>query len=86
VYWQNSDPRDKRPWITPDLVAETMWGDYFYGVDPAFQVVRMVDYNRLKRMFPASGLGPTTEDRVYSLRWQRPNQVQDEVWPSLLGN
>ncbi len=86
VYWQNSDPRDKRPWITPDIVAETMWGDYFYGIDPAFQTVRMVDYNRLKRMFPASGLGPTTEDRVYSLRWQRTNQVQNEVWPSLLGN
>jgi hypothetical protein len=86
LYWQNSDPRDKRPWITPDIVAEEMWEDFFYGADPALQVVRMVDYNRLKRLFPDSGLGPATEDRIHGRRWQRANQVQDEVWPSLLGN
>lgn len=82
---QNSDPRDKRPWITPDFVAQPMWGDFFYGVDPPFQAVRMIDYNHLKRLFPATGPGPTTADRVYSLRWQRDSQIQTEQWPSLLG-
>ncbi len=81
--WQDSAPDDARPWITPDITAQELWGDFFHGVDPALQVARMIDYNHLKRMFPSDSTA--AGDAMYKSRWQRPNQLQVEKWPELLG-
>lgn len=35
LYWQNSDPRDRRRWVEPDVPAELTWADYVAGRDPA---------------------------------------------------
>ncbi len=35
LVWQNSDPRDRRPWVEPDLPAVVSWEDYLRGHDPA---------------------------------------------------
>ncbi|MBZ0266735.1 tetratricopeptide repeat protein [bacterium] len=37
LYWQNSDPRDMRPWLEPDVPAELTWPDYAAGRDPALE-------------------------------------------------
>jgi hypothetical protein len=34
VLWQNSDPRDHRPWVEPDLPVALSWDDYVHGRDP----------------------------------------------------
>lgn len=38
--WQDSDPRDRRPWIAPDAAAELSSADYFAGGDPALEAIR----------------------------------------------
>lgn len=39
LYWQNSDPRDARPWLTPDIPVELTWDDYRNGRDPVVEAV-----------------------------------------------
>jgi hypothetical protein len=38
--WQDSDPRDRRPWVAPQIAAELSSADYFAGRDPALAAVR----------------------------------------------
>jgi tetratricopeptide (TPR) repeat protein len=37
VFWQNSDPRDHRPWVEPDLPVELTWDDSIHGRDPVLE-------------------------------------------------
>lgn len=37
LFWQNSDPRDRRPWLEPDVPVELTWEDYLQGRDPALE-------------------------------------------------
>jgi hypothetical protein len=39
LWWQNLDPRDKRPWTAPQLAAELSFADYVGGNDPAMDLV-----------------------------------------------
>ncbi len=39
LYWQDSDPWDERPWITPDISVELTAEDYFGGIDPVLERV-----------------------------------------------
>ncbi len=39
LYWQDSDPWDERPWITPDISLEMTAEDYFGGIDPVLERV-----------------------------------------------
>jgi hypothetical protein len=39
LYWQESDPRDQRPWIAPQIAAELTFDDYRNNVDPAMQAI-----------------------------------------------
>lgn len=34
LFWQNSDPRDVRPFLDPDLPVAVEWDDYVHGRDP----------------------------------------------------
>lgn len=43
LYWQNSDPRDDRRWISPDVPAEQSIADYLAGLDPAYDAIRGID-------------------------------------------
>jgi hypothetical protein len=65
LYWQPSDPRDRRPWITPDIPAPITSGDFFNHRDPAIEVIRRF------RASPAliEGFGPPVH------RWRRANQA-----------
>lgn len=38
--WQDSDPRDRRPWVAPEVAAELSSADYLAGRDPALEAVR----------------------------------------------
>jgi tetratricopeptide (TPR) repeat protein len=38
--WQDSDPRDRRPWVAPDIAAELSSADYFAGRDPPLAAIR----------------------------------------------
>jgi len=38
-YWQDSDPGDDRPWITPDISVELTAEEYFEGLDPVLDRV-----------------------------------------------
>jgi tetratricopeptide (TPR) repeat protein len=40
LYWQEADPRDKRPWIPPQIAAELTSEDYRNNVDPAMRAIR----------------------------------------------
>jgi hypothetical protein len=39
VRWQDSDPRDERPWIYPDLPVQTTFADFQAGKDPVLEAV-----------------------------------------------
>lgn len=39
LWWQNLDPRDKRPWTAPQLAADMRFADYKNGIDPAMDVI-----------------------------------------------
>ncbi|MBT8400209.1 MAG: hypothetical protein KJO98_07020 [Rhodothermia bacterium] len=38
-YWQDSDPGDRRPWISPDVPVALSAADYFSGVDPVMDAI-----------------------------------------------
>lgn len=66
LYWQNSDPRDRRPWITPDLHAETSFSDFKARRDPALEKI-LAHSENVSDPVPA----PNT-------RWTRENQKTGE--------
>jgi hypothetical protein len=71
LYWQNSDPRDDRPWITPDLRAPLSSRDFFAHRDPALERIRsLVVTDSLVR-----GFGEPMR------RWRRARQARR--WPPL---
>jgi len=39
LYWQEADPRDRRPWIAPQIAAELTFEDYRNNVDPAMRAI-----------------------------------------------
>jgi tetratricopeptide (TPR) repeat protein len=39
LYWQESDPRDRRPWIPPQIAAELTSTDYKANVDHAMKAI-----------------------------------------------
>jgi tetratricopeptide (TPR) repeat protein len=39
LYWQESDPRDQRPWIPPQVAAELTSTDYKANIDPAMNAI-----------------------------------------------
>lgn len=39
MWWQNSDPRDKRAWTPPHLAVDMSFADYQKGIDPAMNVI-----------------------------------------------
>lgn len=38
--WQDSDPRDTRPWIAPEIAVDLSFADFFSGQDPALGAIR----------------------------------------------
>ncbi len=74
LYWQNSDPRDARPWITPDLPANPSAGTLIAGGDPALEAILRYEVSDST----IESFGPPMD------RWQRANQLQAETWPALL--
>ena len=43
-YWQDSRPRESRPWIAPDVSVQVSSKDYLSGHDPVLQAV--LDWQR----------------------------------------
>lgn len=39
LWWQNMDPRDRRPWTPPHIAAELTSEDYRAGIDPAMKAI-----------------------------------------------
>lgn len=74
LYWQNSDPRDERPWITPDLVANPSAAALVAGRDPALEIILRFQPTR----DVVAGFGAPMK------RWRRSNQLQMPMWPPLL--
>ena len=73
LYWQQSDPRDDRPWITPDLPAPLTFDDFLARRDPALEAVRsFVVSDSLAAAFGSP-----------LLRWRRPSQLREQVWPAV---
>lgn len=48
LWWQNMDPRDKRPWTAPDLTAEMSFENYKMGYDSAMGII--LNYNEERRI------------------------------------
>lgn len=71
LYWQNSDPRDDRPWITPDLWAPLSSEHFFTRRDPAME--------RIRSLAVSDSLMRSFGDPLR--RWRRGNQRRD--WPPL---
>ena len=72
LYWQNSDPRDERPWITPDLPVTLTARDFFENRDPALEAIFAYEHD------PTATVPPT------ATRWYRAGQLQEQTWPGLL--
>ena len=39
LYWQEADPRDRRPWIAPQVAADPTFEDYRNNLDPAMRAI-----------------------------------------------
>jgi tetratricopeptide (TPR) repeat protein len=48
LWWQNMDPRDKRPWTAPQLAAGMSFENYQTGFDSAMHII--LNYKEEKRM------------------------------------
>lgn len=48
MWWQNMDPRDKRPWTAPGLAAEMSFENYKSGYDSAMNII--LNYKEEKRI------------------------------------
>jgi len=60
LYWQNSDPRDQRPWIAPELPVAISFADFVEHRDPALEAILSYDV-------PPTGAG----DDAPNTRWLR---------------
>ncbi len=67
LYWEDSDPNDRRKWILPDVPAPTAFADYLSGNDPALQGA--LDYRT-----DAPARAPNTH-------WTRKSQSADWALP-----
>ncbi len=67
LYWEQSDPRDTRKWILPDLPAPQTFADYVSGRDPALAAAL------------AYGPDPKAVATPPNTHWQRKSQQAD--WP-----
>lgn len=74
LYWQHSDPRDDRPWITPDLPVNPSAAAFIAGHDPALETILQ---------FQATD-SFATNFGAPAMRWRRHNQLLTEDWPALL--
>lgn len=63
LYWQNSDPRDMRQWILPDIPAQESYADFVAHRDPALEAV--IEYD--------AGV-EHLEERPPNRNWYRPSQ------------
>ncbi|MCH8247035.1 MAG: hypothetical protein IH951_11585 [Bacteroidetes bacterium] len=72
--WQNSDPRDDRPWITPDIPVNPSAALFIAERDPVLETI--LDFSPPESL--AEEFGPPMA------RWRRQNQLQEEIWPALL--
>lgn len=75
LYWQNSDPRDTRPWITPDIPITPSAADYLAVRDAGLEAA--LTFEPLPEL--VRGFGPPAS------RWRRANQLTSPAWPALLG-
>lgn len=74
LFWQQSDPRDERPWITPDVPATPSMLDRLAGRDGALDAAVSYQPNPgLESSFGAS-----------MSRWQRASQRRAPAWPEFL--
>ncbi len=74
LYWQGSDPRDRRPWITPDIPAELSFADFLGRRDPAMEAILAYRHD--------ADAGPESPNR----NWFRPSQrVEREAGEPLPG-
>ncbi|MDX1579913.1 MAG: hypothetical protein R3266_15625, partial [Gemmatimonadota bacterium] len=75
LYWQNSDPRDARPWITPDIPVTPSAADYLAVRDAGLEAALIFE----PPPDLVQGFGPPAS------RWRRANQLAAPAWPGLLG-
>jgi hypothetical protein len=68
LYWQESDPRDDRPWITPDLPVRLSFDQYATGRDPVLRTIGAFDPSTP----PEAVMAPPNE------HWDR--EGQDRTW------
>jgi len=69
LYWQESDPRDARPWIPPQVAVELTSTDYKANVDPALRAI--LDYRAepsLPDLVRAAVLAGGVEDAQQRIR------------------
>jgi hypothetical protein len=67
LYWEDSDPKDGRAWLLPDIAAPLTFSSYLSGRDPALEAA--LNYQSDPDAMPVS---PNT-------RWFRPSQKTG--WP-----
>jgi tetratricopeptide (TPR) repeat protein len=50
LWWQNSDPRDKRKATSPQLAVDMSFNDYYNNNDPVLKTI--LDYDKMKPLLP----------------------------------
>ncbi|MFW6084743.1 MAG: hypothetical protein ACODAA_05965 [Gemmatimonadota bacterium] len=74
LFWQQSDPRDERPWITPDIPITPTMRDRLDGRDAALEAALRHESTADER----AAFRPTMS------RWTRSSQATAPEWPELL--
>lgn len=74
LWWQDLDPRDRRPWTAPEIAAEMTSADYFANVDPAMNAI--LDFRpgeTLAELFDEALTSPNIEAFLKKYRAYRAN-------------
>ncbi len=76
LYWQEADPRDRRPWIAPQIAAELTFEDYRNNVDPAMRaILNYVPQPPLTEVVRAAVLDKDIEGARRAIRMYRADPV-----------
>lgn len=86
LWWQDADPRDRRPWTAPEIAAELTSSDYLANQDPAMAAILAYDPGKSLSEILAQALADDTKSVPPADRASQPSGSAAAVVAAPVGN